>query len=156
MFTFDEVEALAAGARMVESWGGPVLAAAARTALLKIEQALPPDRRAEVEATKLFAPGFHIDKRTGQLLETVRQAIAESRKLLLAYMDKDGTASERTVRPAGLSFWGPNWTMTAWCETREDFRNFRLDRVSRLKILDQRFEAERGKTLEDFLRRMQG
>jgi predicted DNA-binding transcriptional regulator YafY len=47
MFTYDEVEALVAGIRVMESWGGPGLAAAARSALEKISHALPENRRQE-------------------------------------------------------------------------------------------------------------
>src|SRR5580704_3494501 len=47
MFTFDELEAMVMGARMVEAWGGPTLAMHARTALSKIAVALPPARREE-------------------------------------------------------------------------------------------------------------
>lgn len=44
--------------------------------------------------------------------------------------------------------------LTAWCELRDDFRNFRPDRIDRLELLDERFEPEPGKTFEDFVRRM--
>src|SRR3977135_3330410 len=63
MFTLNEIEALAVGARMVEAWGGPVLADSARTAIEKIVAALPADRRIAVEKTGLYAPGFHVDGR---------------------------------------------------------------------------------------------
>jgi predicted DNA-binding transcriptional regulator YafY len=45
------------------------------------------------------------------------------------------------------------WTLAAWCETREDFRSFRVDRIERLEPLDERFRDEAGKTLADLLRR---
>ena len=61
MFALNEIEALAVGARMVEAWGGPVLADSARTAIEKIVAALPADRRLAVEQTRLYAPGFHVD-----------------------------------------------------------------------------------------------
>jgi predicted DNA-binding transcriptional regulator YafY len=50
-----------------------------------------------------------------------------------------------------LYFWGQRWTLAAWCETREDFRNFRLDRVADTRI-GKRFRDEPGKRLADFLR----
>src|SRR5882757_596541 len=62
MFTLDEIESLAVGARMVEAWGGPVLAESARTAMEKIVAALPTERRSAVERTRLYAPGFHVDR----------------------------------------------------------------------------------------------
>jgi predicted DNA-binding transcriptional regulator YafY len=51
----------------------------------------------------------------------------------------------------GLAYWGQSWTLTAWCEMRNGFRNFRLDRIDGLEILHDRFESEPGRTLADFL-----
>jgi predicted DNA-binding transcriptional regulator YafY len=90
MFTLDEVEALVAGARIMESWGGPALAKASRSVIEKITMALPAARRNEVESTPLFAPGFHVDKAVGATLEMIRQAIAGHRKLVLDYRDAEG------------------------------------------------------------------
>jgi predicted DNA-binding transcriptional regulator YafY len=106
MFTVDEVEALAAGARMVEAWGGPDMAAHARSAISKIGLALPPGRRDELERTRLFAPGFVVPKNAAQSMQQVRQAIAMQRKLSIGYVDGAGRASVRKVCPLGLFFWG--------------------------------------------------
>ena len=151
MFTMDEVQALVAGARMVEAWGGPALAVSSRSAIHKIAQALPASRRGDVEGTPLFAPGFHVRAGTGEQLEAVRQAILARRKIQLTYVDSREQASERVIRPLGLSFWGATWTIAAWCETRADFRNFRLDRIRRLQPLEETFEDQPGTRLEDFL-----
>ena len=61
--------------------------------------------------------------------------------------------SERTVRPLSLAFFGPVWLLAAWCELRNDFRTFRLDRIEKFSVTSDRFRPERGKTLQDFLRR---
>src|SRR5580693_4102637 len=87
MFTMDEVEALVAGARMIETWGGPTLAGHARSAIAKIALALPAARREEIERTRLFAPGFLVPKDAVAGLETVRQAILQRRKLHIDYVD---------------------------------------------------------------------
>ena len=86
---------------------------------------------------------------------TMREAIVASRRLAFAYKDQGGQASERTVRPLGLYFWGERWTLAAWCEMRLGFRNFRLDRVAAVSI-GSRFPDESGKRLEDFLRSVRG
>jgi predicted DNA-binding transcriptional regulator YafY len=59
------------------------------------------------------------------------------------------------VRPLGLYFWGQTWSLAAWCELRQDFRNFRLDRIMALTVLPERFADEPGQRLEDFVRKMQ-
>jgi predicted DNA-binding transcriptional regulator YafY len=155
MFNLNEIEALAVGARMVEAWGGPVLAESARTAIEKIVAALPADRRLAVERTRLYAPGFHVDGKSMQRLEAVRDAIGGRRVLQLDYRDASGKPSGRAVWPLALYFWGGSWTLGAWCETREDFRNFRIDRIAGLEALERRYPEQPGRTLADFLRAMQ-
>jgi predicted DNA-binding transcriptional regulator YafY len=56
------------------------------------------------------------------------------------------------VRPLGCFYWGKVWTLAAWCEQREDFRSFRVDRVTYVRRLDERFRDEPGRTLADHLR----
>ena len=46
------------------------------------------------------------------------------------------------------------WTFAAWCEQRQDFRSFRVDRISALTVLDERFRDEPGPTLADLKRRL--
>ena len=155
MFDYDEIEALTAGARMVQAWSSPELARAAQSALDKIAAALPAEKRIVMERTRLYAPAFNVDAKVGKVLDLLREAIVEHRRLAFGYADESGKASERKVRPLGLYFWGQRWTLAAWCELREDFRNFRLDRATRVAI-GNRFADEPGKRLEDFLRAVQG
>jgi predicted DNA-binding transcriptional regulator YafY len=151
MFTMDEVEALVAGARVMETWGGSALGGHARSAMAKIALALPAARREEIERTKLFAPGFLAPKNAAAGLETVRQAILDRRKLHIQYVDGANRASTRTLDPLALYFWGTTWSVAAWCETREDFRIFRLDRIRSLQMGGERFEEVPGRTLADFV-----
>jgi predicted DNA-binding transcriptional regulator YafY len=151
MFDYDEIEALTAGARMVQAWSSPSLARAAQSALDKIAAALPADKRIAMDRTRLYAPSFHVDRELGKVLDLMREAIVDGRRLSFRYADESGKASERKVRPLGLYFWGQRWTLAAWCELREDFRNFRLDRTANVAI-GNRFPDEPGKRLDDFLR----
>ncbi len=154
MFDFDEIEALTAGARMVQAWSSPELAKAAQSALDKIAAALPADKRIAIDRTRLYAPSFKFDRETGRKLDVIREAIVESRRLSFQYTDMGDKGTERKVRPLGLYFWGQKWTLAAWCEMREDFRNFRVDRADSV-ALGNKFPDEAGKRLDDFLRAMQ-
>ena len=154
MFTFDEVEALVAGIRVMESWGGPQLAASARSALEKISHALPENRRREIESAHLYAPGFHVPEITYAHLDPARKAIAAGEKLSLGYRDVAGIETRRTIRPLGLYFWGTQWTLVAWCEVRNGFRTFRLDRIAAVRATGEHFVEEPAKSLEEFLRRV--
>jgi predicted DNA-binding transcriptional regulator YafY len=152
MFTYDEIEALVAGIRMVQAFAGPGLHRAAQTALSKITLAVPAERRGEVELPRLFVPSFGVDHTVGERVEAIRKAITGRRKLDLLYEDQNGQATRRMVRPLGLYFWGTKWTLAAWCESREDFRQFRLDRIHALAASEEAFREEEGRSLSDFLK----
>ena len=79
-------------------------------------------------------------------------ALGARHKLRLRYRKEDGAESDRIVRPLGAFFWGWNWTLTAWCELRSDFRNFRLDRIVTVDPTHEQFDDESGRSLRDYLR----
>jgi predicted DNA-binding transcriptional regulator YafY len=152
MFDREELQALRLGARMVRSWADPDLSQAAGNALRKIEAVLPADLDDPGEA--LYAPVFRTYP--VQLVGLLRRAVTEHRKARFSYSREDGEASLRTVWPLGLFYWGAVWTLAAWCELRQDFRNFRLDRIADPEVTADLFTLEPGRTLEDFLARVRG
>jgi predicted DNA-binding transcriptional regulator YafY len=152
MFTAAELEALVLGARVVRAWADPELKAAAEEALGKIEAVLPERLKSAIPDATLFAPDFHVRHALTRHLATLRKAIRESRKVRLAYEDRESRPTARTVRPLGLFFWGGAWSLGAWCELRSGFRNFRLDRMSEAEVLAATFRPEAGKTLADLFR----
>ncbi len=154
MFDEEEIEALVLGARIVRAWADVKLARAAEEGLQKIENVLPPRLKSKLAASPLLAPDFHFSDRFRSGLEDLRRAIREQRKARFHYVDKSQAGSERIVHPLGLAYWGQTWTLTAWCEMRNGFRNFRLDRMERLELTDEKFEAAPGQTLADFLAKM--
>ncbi|MBN9492986.1 YafY family transcriptional regulator [bacterium] len=154
MFTAPEIEAMVLGVRVVTSWGDAALARAAGDALARVEAALPDWLKDKMAATPLYAPGFHVPERMMSALSTIRAAIDERRKIHLDYRDANGVTTNRTVRPLGLFFWGSGWSMAAWCELRAGFRNFRLDRMTGIDVLDELYQPEPGKTLDEFFAAM--
>lgn len=155
MFDHEEVEALLIGARMASAYGGRELARNADRAMEKIAAVLPESRRAALDNTQVYVPDFHIDREVAQRFETLRQAIKARRYVFIAYTTEDQRASTRELRPVALHFWGERWTLAAWCELRQAFRMFRLDRVRELELLEKNFRDEPGKTIADFLRQLE-
>ena len=154
MFNYDEVEALLIGARMASAYGGKELAMSAVRAMEKIAAVLPENRRAALETTQVFVPDFHVDKSVAARFETLRQAIKARQFVSISYVTEDTRASQRDLRPLALHFWGERWTLAAWCELRQAFRMFRLDRMHELKTRNMTFRDEPGKTIADFLRQI--
>jgi predicted DNA-binding transcriptional regulator YafY len=151
MFTEDEIEALVLGARIVESRADPALARAARDVLAKVEAVLPARLRDRVEGTALYVPDFGVRK-ADDGLTALRRAIRARRKVAFGYTDRSEALTTRTVQPLGIFLWGELWSLGAWCELRTGFRNFRLDRMRDLAVLDDQFQPAPGRTLNDFFR----
>ncbi|EIM93951.1 helix-turn-helix transcriptional regulator [Paraburkholderia hospita] len=150
-FTAEELTALAAGARMLESWGGESMAAGARGALAKIASAMPADKRATIDRLAFFAPSFHVDGNVSVIVDTLHRAIDSRRVVSFAYLDKNGAATQRRVWPLALAYWGARFTLGAWCELRGDFRHFALTNIGQLDVLEP-FPDVEGRRLADFMR----
>lgn len=154
MFTPEEVEALVVGLRMARAFGGQRIADAAGPALDKVILALPKERRAEVNATQVYAPEVHGHRGLDPVMDAIKLAIADHAVLHLSYTDEENQPTLRAVRPLALNFWGAVWTLAAWCELRNDFRSFRLDRIRKCTPTGATFTDEPGRTLDDFLRKV--
>jgi predicted DNA-binding transcriptional regulator YafY len=102
----------------------------------------------------MYAPGFQMPNRLRRLLDRVHAACASCHVLSFAYTRLNGEPSHRTVRPLALYCWSGTWTLVAWCELRQDFRTFRLDRIADLEQPARTFAQRRGQRLSDYLKRM--
>jgi predicted DNA-binding transcriptional regulator YafY len=152
MFTQGEANALVAAARVAQPWLDAAMGREIESALGKILSVLPTAARAAAESQALYAPPVGLDAAARQTLQTLREATQSRHKLLIHYRDVGGNDSQRNIRPLGCFYWGKVWTLSAWCEVREDFRGFRIDRIHYVRRLDEQFRDEAGKTLADLLR----
>ena len=152
MFTQDEAKALVASVRMAQVWLDPAMSQGAQDALGKILSVLPAEARVAAEALAVYAPSGGLPAAAQRTLQTLREAVHERRKVFINYRDVADKASERTLRPLGCFYWGKVWTLAAWCEQRNDFRSFRVDRVTYVRRLDEQFRDEPGRTLADLAR----
>ena len=155
MFSQGEANALVAAARLAQTWVDGGMAREIEGALGKILSVLPPAARAAAEAQALYAPGSGLDTRAQAALQALREAVQSCHVVRLDYADVQGLPSLRRVRPLGCFYWGKVWTLSAWCERRDGFRGFRIDRIAAFEVLDERFRQEPGKTLADLLRQVE-
>ena len=152
MFDQDEIQALIFGAQVAKRWGDHEMAQAAERILDKVDAVLPENLRPHLASRTVVVPdmaGFQSEETT-QTLGAVRDAINEHRRLYLSYSDAEGKPTERIVWPLTLVYWGHHWHLGAWCELRQDFRNFRIDRIVDTRPLTTQFPDESGKRLQDY------
>jgi predicted DNA-binding transcriptional regulator YafY len=113
--------------------------------LLTLEQVLPAHLRRRVSAlasatSTLSAPGPTVDP---QHLTVIAAACRDSERLRFAYRSRDDTESRREVEPHSLVNLGRRWYLVAWDCRREDWRTFRVDRLTRPASTGVRFAARK-------------
>tara|TARA_R110002072_G_scaffold5353_9_gene34833 strand:- start:500 stop:1189 length:690 start_codon:yes stop_codon:yes gene_type:complete len=155
MFGVEEIDALMLGAQMVKSWGDKGLAQAASQAIDKLKSVLPESTQKELEQTFLFSMPSKAEVKINIDFTALRRAIRSKHKLDFIYEDENGKITNRTIRPLCLIFFSPVWLLLGWCEKRDDFRNFRIDRIKNLIITENTFKDEKGKRMQDYCIEMQ-
>ena len=153
MFKEAEIEALVLGARIVESWADLELAEAASDVIAKIEAVIPERLRGYMANTALLAPPLHFMEPIGSTSPSCGGRCGARSRCISAIPTCSGEATERTVRPLSLAYFGPVWVLAAWCELREDFRTFRLDRIEGFAVTRRAVPGGARRTLHDFLKR---
>ncbi|MFO0360673.1 MAG: helix-turn-helix transcriptional regulator [Flavobacteriales bacterium] len=148
-----ELQAIQLGINMVKAIADEEVTAAAKEVEIKIRDVLPNANR-ETVSPPLAHIYFESDPKTLQYLPTLRHSLEKKQVMRLRYRNETGKATSRYVWPLGLEYWGKCWTLTAWCELRQGFRVFRLDRITTCEQLERHFSAERGKTYQDYLKQL--
>ncbi len=131
----DELEALITGVSFTASLTGRNLAASAHSLLSKIEAALPNDSKLiSSEDRVVRVPSGHRESEVYLLWGKVHSAIEARRWLNIEYRSLAEVITARAVFPLGLFYWGGKWTLGCWCELRGDYRDLRIDRITRFEL----------------------
>ncbi len=152
-FETDELDAIVLGLRLVSERTAPVLDGAARRAAAKISSALgDTQKESMIDAPLAAGPGSAPSGDAGsKVFSKLRSAIASKELLSIGYLNAEGRSSTREARPLGLTLFENAWLLTIWCETAQDFRHLRLDRIMFVEGMGRVFRMEKGKRFKDAL-----
>ncbi|WP_236771902.1 helix-turn-helix transcriptional regulator, partial [Agrobacterium tumefaciens] len=103
-------------------------------------------------STLLVGPGqglaaIHVD------LAAIRDTIRKESKVVITYRDEKGDVTERVIWPFALAFFDLVRVVLGWCETRQDYRSFRADRIEDFRPLDSRYPRRRQALLKEWRER---
>jgi predicted DNA-binding transcriptional regulator YafY len=150
MLTHEEVEALVLGSRWVKQRGDPALQDAAANLLAKVESVLPAELRQEMASSGLMVgPAPQLESPDAQLAQ-IRRAIRNESKLAMRYVDIGDEETSRTVWPFALAWFDRALVMAAWCELRQDYRHFRIDRIREFTSNGERYPRSRRALLQEW------
>jgi predicted DNA-binding transcriptional regulator YafY len=135
IFNIGELETLMLGARFVQKYGDPDQVMDARNMIAKVSAVLPEELRAEFEGVPLYTGPRAVQSAETQLnSKLVRDAVRSGNIVELVYHDETGHQTTRFVWPVSIGYFDVVRVLVAWCELREDFRAFRVDRIASLTL----------------------
>jgi predicted DNA-binding transcriptional regulator YafY len=154
-FTTEEATALITANILVDRFADSSLKSSMTSALAKIRAVLPPDHQDHIARLerRMSIPNPSQPGQAGNLF-LIQKALADRTVLRIAYRNAGATdASRRDIEPLGLTYYGDRWHLIAWCRARQDYRDFRTDRIQAMSALAERFGPHEGFSLVEFLGR---
>ncbi|HEX2532296.1 MAG TPA: YafY family protein [Chitinophagaceae bacterium] len=82
----------------------------------------------------------------------LQKALIEERVVCIDYFSpyREHT-SERIIEPVGLLYYSSGWHLIAWCRLRGDYRDFRLSRITRLRLCDEPYKRDKRISLQQYM-----
>ncbi len=133
-FDQEELEAIIVGLSLLSRTGDKDLQSAAKRVLNKIETSTADD-------DSLRVSNWGIDTPQQERLAQLRKAIRDEQVIEIDYESLDGDRLRRRILPIILTYYTEVAVVTAWCNYREAFRNFRIDRIMKSMITQENFKG---------------
>jgi predicted DNA-binding transcriptional regulator YafY len=154
-FTTEEATALITANLLMDRFADKSLMSPMGSALAKIRAVLPPDHQDHITRleSRMSLPTSPRPTKSASLF-AIQKALAERTVLRISYRGAGKAESmPRQIEPMGLTYYGDRWHLIAWCRARQDYRDFRTDRIQELAIVSERFEPRTNFSLDEFLAR---
>ncbi len=147
MFSREEAMSFVAGEKLMESFGDANLQKHFNSAMYKLKAVLKDteqDMVAALESTIDIKNNHEpFNKKVPDALEIILQAIADKQCIRLNYQAFESTTpSARVIEPVGLFYENNYWYAMAYCQLRQDYRQFRMDRIHDIVRTDAHFDRE--------------
>ncbi|GAB3328407.1 hypothetical protein GCM10027299_30660 [Larkinella ripae] len=159
MLTREEATALLFGAKVIEKFADASIRAEFESALYKIKSVL---KRADQEHLEDLEPRVHVEKRpttppfSDMLLADIQRAIGMRQVVQLDYRSAyNDETTVRLVEPVGLYHYGSGWHLIAFCRLRQDYRDFRVDRIRKLDHTGHTYSSQNLLSLPAYLAQIQ-
>lgn len=152
MFTMEEARALVTTHKILNYHAEGSLQQNYESALLKIKAVLSLKDKDKLEFLNSRI-GFQAPwAPTSLYLDQIQHSITESKKLKINYQAREKEQiTERIIQPYAVYFSGAVWTTIAFCELRQEIREFRMDRIKELNIQATPFSPDKTFSIEHYL-----
>ena len=160
MFTKNEAGALLFGMKFVDKFSDINIKQSFESALFKIKSVLKNQEKEYIEKLNnqiiVFPFGQNITQKENVLLSEINNAINEKKQVKILYNARyTNELTERFVEPTGICFYGNNWHLIAFCNSRNDYRDFRIDRIMSWKQTDYDFKNLKHIGIDEYFEKQQ-
>lgn len=154
MFTKEEATAFATAEKLLTHITDKATAEKYQEAMYKIRAVLRSDEKDMLEDIEDVIHIYKPPKRNSpKYIYDLLQSISDKKSVeIIYYANHSGVTSKRLIEPVGIYYIGSNWHLIAWCTLRNDYRDFRLDRIEQLQHTSTNFVQEKM-SLSDYMSR---
>lgn len=156
-FTADEAGAILMAAKLAEKNTDKSIQQHFENALFKIKSVMKTQEKDYLENLEeniqvLQSPNQNKSGFPDHFLTDIQAALA-SRKVLAFeyYSNYRDQFTTRQVEPLGLCFYGSHWHMIGYCRMRQDLRDFRTDRITKLRIQEEHYDPAEHQSYQSYL-----
>ena len=149
MFTREEASSFVAAEKLMQQFTDKNLGSHFSSALYKVKSVLRGSEKDWVSTleTQIYVQAAQekFKKDVQDALEIIMESIAAQRQCVLSYKAFDASeATERTVEPVGLFNENSFWYIVAYCHLRQDYRQFRTDRIAAIRRASAPYVKQHG------------
>jgi predicted DNA-binding transcriptional regulator YafY len=152
-FSSEEANALLLMETMVTGFADQSIGKHYSSALNKIKSVLKAPEKEKLEIlnknTKFQIPERY--RNDFEYLSVIQQSIAGKQILQIQYENKESIVSTRLVEPIGLIYYAFSWHLIAWCHKREEYRDFKVNRIKGLKPTGEAFRKKDHIEVGDYM-----
>lgn len=123
------------------------------SALEKIKNKIKTHDLADIEHLESNVKAYIQESELPNFIQHVESAISAKQALSITYADAAGKVSERIVEPIGMTFYSQTWHLIAYCQMRNDYRDFSLSRIQSIQSTNQAVDPSRL-DLEGYIKKL--
>lgn len=156
MFTKEEGRSLIMAGKLMEKISDQSVNVPFQAALTKVRAVLDNEKKDELQGLeeRIIVHPFSENPLApnNAVLDKIKEAVIQKNVLEIEYFSNyKGEATIRKIESIGLTFYSNHWHLIGFCQLRKDYRDFRTDRMGKVKVLTERFQSFKHPSLQEYI-----
>lgn len=153
LFSVEEANALLLLQSLAKKFTDSSISKNADSAVEKIKLVL---KNTDFEKTESFSNKVAVytpenETKQNNYLADIQKAIVNKTLLKISYIDTKNNKTAREIEPIGIIFYTNQWHLIAWCWLRKSYRDFKINKLTNLKLTLTSFKKEHSYSIQDYM-----